>query len=131
MFEHGQFYWNELMTRDVAKAQAFYARTLGWTYESMPMPEGEYTLIKQGENIVGGMMAITSDMPANMPAHWFSYVSVDDVDARCAKVVAAGGHIERAPFDVEGVGRIAIVQDASGAIIGWMTPAPMEKEGQA
>ena len=28
---HGEFCWNELMTGDVAKAKAFYAKTIGWT----------------------------------------------------------------------------------------------------
>ncbi len=126
MWEHGQFYWNELMTTDVAKAQAFYSRTLGWTFEDMPMPEGSYHLIKQGEEMVGGMMQMPREMPAGTPSHWFSYISVDDIDARVAKVKAAGGTVLREPWDVEGVGRIAIVQDASGAAVGWMTPANMD-----
>ncbi len=39
MFEHGQFYWNELITPDVEKAKTFYAKILGWTFETMPMPK--------------------------------------------------------------------------------------------
>ncbi len=128
MFEHGQFYWNELMTTDVEKAKAFYARTLGWSYESMPMPEGEYNLIKLGEAMVGGMMQMPTQMPAGTPSHWFSYVSVDNVDTRIAQVVAAGGTVVSSAFDVEGVGRIGIVSDPTGATIGWMTPAPMDDE---
>jgi predicted enzyme related to lactoylglutathione lyase len=31
----------------------------------------------------------------------------------------------RAPFDVPGVGRIAMLQEPGGAGIGWMTPARM------
>jgi uncharacterized protein len=37
MAAHGTFNWNELMTRDVAKAKAFYGATLGWTFSDMPM----------------------------------------------------------------------------------------------
>ena len=33
---HGQFHWNELMTRSVDKAKDFYADTLGWSYEPFP-----------------------------------------------------------------------------------------------
>ena len=40
MADHGTFYWNELMTRDPEKAKAFYAATLGWTFDAMPMAEG-------------------------------------------------------------------------------------------
>ncbi len=35
---HGTFYWNELMTRNVARAKKFYADTIGWSFDGMPMP---------------------------------------------------------------------------------------------
>ena len=41
---------------------------------------------------------------------------------RVAQAVQQGGKIIRPPFDVEGVGRIAIVADPTGAMMGWMTP---------
>jgi len=63
-------------------------------------------------------------MPAETPSHWLSYIAVDDVDTRVASVAGAGGTVVRAPWDVAGVGRIALVQDPSGAMIGWMTPSP-------
>jgi uncharacterized protein len=37
---HGTFYWNELMTRNVERAKKFYADTLGWSYETMPLQGG-------------------------------------------------------------------------------------------
>lgn len=119
---HGTIHWNELMTTDVAKARAFYAATLGWSYDEMPMEVGTYTLIKIGDEMVGGMMGMEG-MPPGMPSHWFTYIAVDDVDARVAKIKAGGGQVLRDPFDVPGVGRIAIVQDPTGAAMGWMTPA--------
>ena len=61
--------------------------------------------------------------PAGTPAHWFSYIAVDDVDASCAAVKAGGGQVTGEPFDVEGVGRIAMVQDPNGGMVGIMTPA--------
>lgn len=132
MVNHGLFYWNELMTTDVEKTKAFYAKTLGWTYEDMDMDEGPYTIIKHGEDLVGGMMALPpEDAEQGGMSYWFSYVSVDDVDKRIAAVAAAGGNVLREPFDVQGVGRIGIVEDPSGAAIGWMTPADLDGEATA
>ena len=123
MAEHGFFYWNELITGDVAKAKDFYGKTLGWTFEDMPMPAGgSYTMIKLGDKMVGGMLPKTAEM-GEMPDHWFTYVAVDDVDKRVATVAAAGGKVMRDPFDVPGVGRIGVVVDATGAAQGWMTSA--------
>ena len=60
-----------------------------------------------------------------MPEFWMAYIAVDDVDKRVAKAKKAGATIVREPFDVPGVGRIAILKQPGGAGIGWMTPAPM------
>ncbi len=124
-YGHGRFHWNELMTRDVEKAKAFYGDCLGWTFDGMPMPDGTYWIIKAGDDFAGGMMEMTPErgIPDDAPVTWMSYIEVDDIDARLEKVAAAGGKIARPAFDVPGVGRIAMVEDATGAMIGWITPA--------
>lgn len=125
MAAHGLIHWTELNTRDVAKAKDFYAALFGWTYTTIPMEGGEYGLIMQGETMVGGIFDISSPMFAEMPPHWFTYFACDDIDAKLEAIVAAGGTIIRPPFDVPDTGRIAIIKDPSGAVSGWMTPAPM------
>jgi hypothetical protein len=123
MAENGHFYWNELMTRDAAKAKAFYGKTLGWTFDDMDMgPGGTYHVAKMGDAMIGGIMTMSSDM-AGIPEHWFAYIAVDDLDGALKKLKANGGTVHREPFDVPGVGRIAIVADPGGAALGWMTPA--------
>jgi predicted enzyme related to lactoylglutathione lyase len=37
---HGTFCWNELMTLDEKAAQQFYANTIGWSFDPMPMDWG-------------------------------------------------------------------------------------------
>ena len=122
---HGTFAWNELMTPDAEKAKAFYAATLGWTYDAMPMMEGKstYWIAKLGDRPVAGIMSL-ADLPPGAPTAWFPYIEVDDVDRRAALLAAAGGVLARPAFDVPMVGRIAIVQDATGAMVGWMTSLP-------
>ena len=56
--EHGKFCWNELNTRNPEREKKFYADTLGWSYEGMPMDEGTYWLIKMDGEDVGGMRAL-------------------------------------------------------------------------
>lgn len=121
--EHGCFIWNELNTHDPDKAKAFYAATLGWSFEARAMEDGfDYTIITQGGREIGGIFALTAPEFEGMPDHWMAYVGVDDVDARLARVEAAGGSIIRPAFDVTGVGRIGIVRDSTGAYLAWMTP---------
>jgi predicted enzyme related to lactoylglutathione lyase len=51
-----------------------------------------------------------------------SYIEVDEIDKRVAAAKQAGAQMIRGPFDVEGVGRVAIFKDVVGALIAWMTP---------
>ena len=123
---HGKVWWNELNTNDVEGAKAYYGATLGWSFDEMPMGDtgAVYNVAKLGDQMVAGIFD-TSAMPGmeNVPAHWFTYFAVDDVDAAAAATAAAGGHVKREPWDVEGVGRIASVQDPTGATMGLMTPS--------
>ena len=123
MTSHGSFHWNELMTHDVERAKAFYTRTLGWGFEAMPMDGFTYWIVKSGDQVVGGAIEMSGPDFKDVPEHWMAYVAVDDVDARLATAVAAGASILREPFDIAGVGRIAILRDAAGAVIGLITPA--------
>jgi predicted enzyme related to lactoylglutathione lyase len=123
--EHGHFHWNELMTRNREAAKAFYAETLGWTYDAFPMADGgDYAVCMMNGQPVGGMLEIKAGSSLDqVPDGWFAYIAVDNIDARLEKVAAAGGAVERPAFDVPGVGRIAVVRDKAGSAIGWITPA--------
>jgi uncharacterized protein len=121
--EHGNFYWNELMTRDVEKAKKFYGDTIGWSFEAMPMPEGgTYWVAKMREKPVGGLFDISAPAFGPVPQMWMSYIAVDDVDARVKEAQSLGAKLMKPIFDVPGVGRIAILTEPGGAGIGWMTP---------
>jgi uncharacterized protein len=118
---HGKFYWNELMTNDVERAKKFYADTMGWSYDAMPMGPGmTYWIAKMGDDPVGGILDVGGP---GAPTGWMAYIAVDDVDARVKKAVKAGAKLMKPAFDVPGVGRIAMLTEPGGAHIGWMTPA--------
>jgi hypothetical protein len=122
-WSHGKFYWNELMTRDAERDKTFYADTLGWSFEGMPMgPGGIYWVAKMGDEPVGGLFDISGKDYEGTPESWMSYIAVDDVDKRAAKAVKAGAKIMKPAFDVPGVGRIVILLEPGGAGIGWITP---------
>jgi predicted enzyme related to lactoylglutathione lyase len=121
---HGTFHWNELMARDVAGAKKFYADTIGWSYDGMPMPGGgTYWLAKIGDQPVAGIFDINGPDYQGVPENWMPYIAVDNVDARVKKAVAAGARVMKPAFEVPGVGRIVILMEPGGAAVGWITPA--------
>ena len=123
----GAFSWNELMTPDPEAAIAFYAALLGWRTQTMPMPGGDYHVVKVGDVSVGGVMAIPSEPKAgSMPPSWSSYETVADVDATAHKAIELGGKVVRGPQDIPGVGRMAVIADPQGAalnVISYSQPA--------
>ena len=80
MWSHGTFHWNELMTRDAEKAKAFYAETIGWSFEAMPMPQGgTYWIAKMGDKPAAGLFPLHDPAFAEVPESWMAYLAVDDV----------------------------------------------------
>jgi predicted enzyme related to lactoylglutathione lyase len=119
MAKTGVFGWHELMTTDVEGAKGFYSAAMGWTFDQIKMGLTTYWLAKSEGRPVAGLVDM-GRAPSGATSHWFAYVLVDDIDARVAAIEAAGGKVQRAPFFVGGIGRIAVVSDKSGADLGLL-----------
>ena len=126
MSDHGTIHWSELHTNDVEGAKAFFAATAGWTYEGMQMPNTTYWVANAGGTSVAGIMDAGAVPDGPRDPCWMTYIAVDDIDKVAAETEANGGKVVNPPFDVPGVGRIAMIMDPGGAVVGMMTPAPQE-----
>jgi uncharacterized protein len=119
---HGHWLWNELHTRDPAKALAFCEKVLGFSHRSMDMgPDGTYHILSRGGVDRGG---VTSFLPDGVPPHWLPYVCVDDPDATIARARKLGAKIQAGPADIPGVGRFGVLQDPTGAVLAILKPNP-------
>ena len=114
MGEVGAPCWFELISTDKAEAGAFYAALFSWQMESFLGPM-DYTIFKQGDMSVAGLMQCTEEM-GQVPTHWLTYFAVDDCDASAGKAAQLGGKIMAPPWDIPDVGRIAVLADPSGAM---------------
>ena len=110
--------WYELTAANITASTAFYGPVMGWQFKDSGVPGFDYTIATHGDDMVAGLMA--PDTP--MPEFWMIYFAVDDCDATAAKVTALGGTVHRAPEDIPGKGRFAIVTDPQGAVFGLMQP---------
>jgi len=123
--QQGAFSWFELITSDVDGAKKFYANLFGWNTEDMPMGDMNYTIVKVGEEGLGGIMS-TPPQAEGAPPNWGVYVTVDDVDATAGKAEELGGKILVPPTDIPNVGRFCVLQDPQGAVISAITYAAAE-----
>jgi predicted enzyme related to lactoylglutathione lyase len=120
--EPGALSWNELNTRDLEAAKAFYGAVFGWTFEDNDMGEaGTYTTISLGEDMVGGILNMSErGVPEQVPAHWQVYFAVEDTDAAVAQATGSGGSVMVPPMVVP-AGRFSILIDPHGASFAVIT----------
>jgi predicted enzyme related to lactoylglutathione lyase len=114
----GAFNWIELATSDQAGAKNFYTSLFGWTIVDSPMGPGQvYTMFKVGALDVGAACTLQPmQVERKVPPHWGLYIATDDADKTAARVTELGGTLLVPPFDVMTFGRMAVVQDPTGAV---------------
>ena len=119
----GAFCWLDLAASDVVLAKSFYAQAFGWTFEDQPANGGYFTRCRCGGDDVGSLYRLDrAQLEHGAPSHWTPYIRVASVDSAVHRVAALGGRLVVAPFDVQGTARIALIQDAVGALVGLWQP---------
>jgi len=114
----GKVVWNDLVTQDLDVARRFYGELFGWTFEQTTAPGGQpYLLARSGRIFVGGLVAVSSPSKDVVLSRWLPYMSVSDVDASVAKATAGGARVLVGAADVS-LGRVAVIQDKEGAVLG-------------
>ena len=79
--------WFELLTRDYAKAVAFYRSVFRWDTNTVgDSDEFRYTVMRDpsGEGELAGIMDAGAFLPAGHASSWSVYFEVDDIDATVA-----------------------------------------------
>ena len=120
----GTFCWVDLTTTDAEGAKAFYGELFGWEADDMPASETEtYTMLRRGDDYVGGLFEMDArQREEGVSPHWLSYVSVEDASAAAARASELGGTVHGGAFDVLDAGRMALVDDPSGARLALWEP---------
>jgi predicted enzyme related to lactoylglutathione lyase len=111
--------WVETWQRDAEAAVRFYTAVFGWDAERVETPDATYYLCRLGGRDVAGVGA--SDALGGSSA-WTTFVWVESVEKTAATVAEAGGRLVREPFDSLDGGRMAIVADPEGAVLGAWQP---------
>ena len=110
----GSFCWPEIATKDRKRSDAFYGELFGWDVRATT--GGFYGIAHLKGVAVAGIYELMPDqVKQGVPAHWMGYVRVASSDASAKKAADLGGKVLAAPFDVQGIGRMAVLQDPTGA----------------
>jgi len=120
--EPGMFCWVELAAKDGPAAKKFYTSLFGWRANDIPIGEGAvYSMLEKGDKEAGALYEL-GPQQKGVPPHWNSYIRVSSADESAAKAKKLGGKIVTEPFDVMDHGRMANIQDPTGAVFAVWEP---------
>ena len=147
--EHGSNNFNNLNTRDLERAKAFYGAVFGW--ETLELDRGAqmWTLPGYGdylerddpdlrkrmadanapegfEDVVASMNPIPDDQP-DTQAHWDVTFGVADADAIAERAAQLGGTVLVPPFDAPWI-RGTVIRDPQGATFNATQFVPENKD---
>jgi uncharacterized protein len=117
-YKPGTFCWVELGTTNGEAAKTFYTKLFGWDFTDSPIGPGKvYTMLKLNGKDVGALYEMPTEMTAQgIPPHWLSYAATTSADETASKAKSLGATLMKEPFDVFDVGRMAVIQDPTGAV---------------
>lgn len=101
---------------DFDRARTFYGTLFGWEVERGPEDLHGYASCTKDGHVVAGIMPA---LDAGQPSAWTTYLATDDLDATLARAREAGGTMLTEPIDVGDRGRMALVADPGGAVVGF------------
>jgi predicted enzyme related to lactoylglutathione lyase len=111
--EPGALCWNEFVAADVDALTRFYAALFGWKTEKLPVGDFTYTLLKNGDLPIGGVIPKSHALPG-APTSWTAYFRVNDCDATVKKAEKLGARRSSPPRDVPNWGRFSVLGDPEG-----------------
>jgi uncharacterized protein len=107
--------WIDTSQPDLDAAKAFYGALFDWEFEDRM--SGRYAIAKLDGLDVAGI----AHQPNHPPA-WNTYIQVDSADWATADAIQLGGKALLPPFDVADSGRMAVIEDPTGAVFSMWEP---------
>ena len=114
----GTFTWVELATSDQDAANKFYSQLFGYQVNQQPIGGGQlYTIFRLDGRDAGACYTMMDDEKnLGIRPHWNLYIAVASTDESAKQAGELGGKVVAQPFDVMDAGRMAVIQDPTGAI---------------
>ncbi|MCC2336343.1 VOC family protein [Cellulomonas wangsupingiae] len=106
--------WADITVTELGPTQRFYGGLLGWQLSIGGPETGGYVTATVDGHVVAGIKV--ADVPH--PAGWCVYLATDDLAQSVAQGVAAGGTVVVDPVTVLDLGRLAVLADPTGAVVG-------------
>ena len=119
--------WLDLSSSDAQGSRDYYSKVFGWKVEVNPDPQyGGYAMAQlNGKDVAG----IGPAMSPGAPTAWTVYIGVKNADETAKKATEAGGKVIAPVMNIGSQGRMLVIQDPSGGVLGAWEPGEMKGAG--
>lgn len=120
----GTFCWVELATSDQMAGAKFYSALFGWDVNEQSIgPNETYTMfLMRGKEVAAAAAQQAQERQAGVPPHWNLYVTVANANEAVTRAQGLGARVLAPAFDVMDAGRMAVLQDPTGAVFSVWEP---------
>lgn len=116
----GTWIWSSLLAQDASSDAAFYQSLFGYEAFDIESEDGqEHVILSTDDYARAAVNTLPADAVRRHP-RWLQFVRVADAQATVALAVQLGGRVLVAPHVDRHGGRLAVLADPAGAVVGVM-----------
>jgi hypothetical protein len=118
----GSISWMDLTIPNAEVVRDFYAAVAGWKADPIDMGGyHDYCMVPPEAAVPAAGICHARGPNTDLPPQWLIYITVADLPASLAACAARGGKVV-APSREMGGGKMAVIQDPSGAVAALYQP---------
>jgi len=112
----GKIVWADLVTPNLAGAEAFYTGLFGWSMRAIHIGNTDYAVASADGRPIAGLVQKTLAPGEHKQPDWLTFIAVRDADAAVRAAAADGAKILSKPATYGGRGRQAVLAGPDGAV---------------
>jgi len=112
----GKVVWADLVTPNLAGAEAFYAGLFGWSFREIHLGDTDYAVASADGRAIAGLVQRTVSPDEHKQSAWLTFIAVHDADQAVRTAAADGAKILSKPTSYKGRGRQAVLSGPDGAV---------------
>jgi predicted enzyme related to lactoylglutathione lyase len=112
----GKIVWADLITPNLAGAQAFYTGLFGWVMHDIHVGNTDYAVASVDGRPIAGLVQRTIPPGEHKQSHWLTFLAVRNADATVRTAAADGAKLLSKPTTYGQRGRQAVLAGPDGAV---------------
>jgi uncharacterized protein len=115
----GKIIWADLVTPNLAAAEAFYGGLFGWTFQDIHTSDSDYAIALVDGHPIAGVLQKAIPADRHQPT-WLTFIAVRDVETARRIALSQGAKSVYEPRTYQRRGSQAVLSDPQGAVFAML-----------